>query len=1285
VTLTASAPNFANGIATLTVTASLISLQSGALVVAPGQSSSLAVSLSSPAGPGGVTINFVSANTAVATVTPSIFVPQGAQTGATNPQVTGAAIGSTFITAAAIGFAQDTSVVQVTVSASFDPTALNVPATRTNNIILNISAAAPQPNGVTFNLSSDNTSFATVPQTATIPAGQVSTSVPVSGVAIGTAHISASFPGIATASATVNVGAAPSFSINVTSSLGKDLQADNQSISLGAVSPANEALTLTSNSPNLLIADSPSGPFSQSITLQLSLNSSSAPTFSMQSLANTGSPQLTASAAGFSNGSVTVNLTPSGITWFNGNFPTTTFSPDTTLILLASQLNPGTLGIQSFQNIRTGAAVSVTVTSSDTTVGTIVTSPVTFTPDTNSATIAFHPVAPGIANLVIATPAGFSTPTGTNATSITATVSAPNITVNTVTNLGQNLQVDNESISLGAPPPSNRSLTLTSHSPSLLIANSPSGPFSQSITLQLLQGSTSVPTFSMQSLSGTGTGLLTASASGYNDGLDTVNLTPSGIEWFSGPFNTTTFSPDTNLTLIAAQLNPSTLVVQAFQNVRSGFSLSVTVTSSDTTIGTIVTSPIAFAPDANTATLKFHPVAAGPVNLVITTPAGFTAPTGTNATSIAVNVSAPNITVNASTNLGQNLQVDNQSISLAAAPPSSRSLTLTSNSPNLLIANSPSGPFSQSITLQLTGGSSAVGTFSMQSLASSGTGQLTASASGYNDGADTVSLTPSGIEWFNGPFSTTTFSADTTLTLIAAQLAPGTLNLQSFQNVRTGLAVNVTVTSSDPTIGTIVTSPVNITADTNSATTKFHPLTAGTSNLVIATPSGFTTPPGVNTTSIAATVSAPSLSINAPANLGQNLQVDNQSISLGAAPPNNETLTLTSSSANVLLANSAAGPFSQSITLQLTKASTGVPNFSVQALGATGSAQLTAQAPGYTDGVLLLNVTPSGIEWFSGSFGTTTFSADSTLTLIAAQLNPNTLAAQSFQSIRNGLSVSVTLTSSDTTVGTIVSPVTIAADTLSITTKFHPVGNGVANLVITTPAGFTAPTGSNTTSITATVSAPNLSINVTTLLGQNLQLDGQSISLGAAPPTDRLLTLTSNSSNLLISGSAAGPFSQSITLQLTGGSLSVPNFSVQSLAGSGSGQLTASATGYNSDTAIINLTPSGIMWFNGSFNTTTGSADTSLTLIAAQLNPGTLTLQSFQSIRTGLNASVIINSSDTTVGTVVSPVTIAADTNSTTTGFHPVAAGTATLAITTPVGFTTPNPPSATSISATVQ
>ena len=165
-TISATAVGYQTATFAVTATASsLITLGTG-LVVAPGNSSGIALSLGVPAPTGGITVTLSSSDPSIATVTTTVFIPAGLQIPAANPQVLGVAIGSTNITAVATGFAPDTQSVAVTVSLSFSPASLTVIQGRTANIALNLSSPAPA-GGLTINMSIDNPSVATVPSTVT--------------------------------------------------------------------------------------------------------------------------------------------------------------------------------------------------------------------------------------------------------------------------------------------------------------------------------------------------------------------------------------------------------------------------------------------------------------------------------------------------------------------------------------------------------------------------------------------------------------------------------------------------------------------------------------------------------------------------------------------------------------------------------------------------------------------------------------------------------------------------------------------------------------------------------------------------------------------------------------------------------------------------------------------------------------------------------------------------------------------------------------------------------------
>ncbi len=123
-----------------------------------------------PHAAGRTTVTFTSSNTAVATVTASVFIPAGQQTPAANPQVTGVIIGTSTITAFAPGFAPATRPANVTVTATFNPGTTNINLTTSTNTTLNISAPAPV-GGITFTLKSDNPAVATVPASVTVIQG----------------------------------------------------------------------------------------------------------------------------------------------------------------------------------------------------------------------------------------------------------------------------------------------------------------------------------------------------------------------------------------------------------------------------------------------------------------------------------------------------------------------------------------------------------------------------------------------------------------------------------------------------------------------------------------------------------------------------------------------------------------------------------------------------------------------------------------------------------------------------------------------------------------------------------------------------------------------------------------------------------------------------------------------------------------------------------------------------------------------------------------------------------
>ncbi len=145
---------------------------------------------STPAPVDGTTIMLASSAPGSVTVSPaSVFIGPLATTPAVQPQVTGVAIGSASITASSAGYAGTSVNVSVLATISLSPQNLPVVVGGAQSIMVLLSAPAP-PGGLLVNLSSSDTTVATVPSSINVT-GQ-SAVVQVTGVAPGPATITAS-------------------------------------------------------------------------------------------------------------------------------------------------------------------------------------------------------------------------------------------------------------------------------------------------------------------------------------------------------------------------------------------------------------------------------------------------------------------------------------------------------------------------------------------------------------------------------------------------------------------------------------------------------------------------------------------------------------------------------------------------------------------------------------------------------------------------------------------------------------------------------------------------------------------------------------------------------------------------------------------------------------------------------------------------------------------------------------------------------------------------------------
>lgn len=1096
--------------------------------------------------------------------------------------------------------------------------------------------------------------------------GDLANSSAFDPIAVGTATVSIGTPaGFDTPSTSQSISATVSPQAIVINGgvVGDDLQTTSSGWLDPAAPAGNVMVTLTSADPSrLLLSTSPTVSGSASITVQVNAGSSSLPTFYVQGLDESGLIQVTATASGYGSGFADFQLTPSGFRiWSPSSFSLSTGVAPASMSIRPCRLDPVTLNIQGSQHLRGGYSASVGVLSSDTNVGTITTSPVVFLGGDLSQSTQFTPLAAGQSTVSIVQPGGFQVPS--SGTSILANVFDQNIIASAV-QVGDDLQTTTNAWLSAPAPAGNLTVTATSADPSrVLLSDSATTAGSPSISLFVSAGSSSVPSFYVQGLDDNGTVDVTLSAPGYASETLPVTLYPSGFRiWSPTVINTSTFSPPSNINLRSVRLTPGTLATAAPQAVRAGISVAVDVTSSDTNVGQITTSPVIFNGGDISQSTSFDPLVSGSSTISLTTPAGFDTPS--SGTSIPAMVDAPDITISGGT-VGEHLQVG-RTIYLQSAPPGPVDVTVTVNDPSIAaITTDPLVLGTGSITFFGVTGST-VGTIYVQGLLQGST-TVVAQAAGYDDGMATFDVDPSGFRlWSPGAIDTTIYSAPSAVSMRPCVLDPATLNVSSSQRVRGGLTVSLPIMTLDPAIGTMTVDPVVFGPNTISNTSAFQPTGVGNTTIQIGTPPGFTTPS--NAQSINALVRVPNITMSS-ITVGEDLQASTY-VYLEAAPPTPIDLAVTVLDPSVAIVSKSATSVGGPAASFPLNTATSVGPIWIQGLS-VGTTTVEVSASGYVLASATITVNPSGFRiWSPSAINTSTFSNPSNVTVRSTMLDPTTLNVTASQPIRGGFKAQVPITSSDPSVGTITSVLRFGGNTLSQTATFTPIGAGTTTIALGTSPGFHTP--SNGQQITATVTAPTISFSNVTV-GDDLQVANH-IYLQAAPPTPTNVTVTvANPAMAAISLSAtsAGAASQTITGVTT---TVIGPIHVQGLQ-QGMTTVTISASGYAPQVASITIRPSAFrIWSPSSITTTVSASGSSIHLRPCMLDPVTLNVSSSQQLRGGATASVVVSSSDPLVGTIsTSPVVFSGGDLQLSTTFQPAGAGSCTVSLTQPAAFDPPS------------
>lgn len=694
--------------------------------------------------------------------------------------------------------------------------------------------------------------------------GQVSTSIFSANATAGGPYNVVATAGALTANfaLTNNAAALPNTLLLSNATVGKDLQASLTLTLTSAAPPGGLTVNFTSsNGSNVLVAGRPGDTGGVSLNgIVISEGTTSVSGIFAHGLQNSGSANITVSASGWTSGVGIITLAPSGVIMTapgGGNsFSVPAGVNNTPVTLTSGRLNGSGVFVEA-QQARGGTTIPVSLSSANTFAGTLpptaTISSANLSAGASSVNANFNALAIGSTVLTAATPTGFTAVSaGTN--QVTATVTAQGLIADPVT-VGRNLEAI-YLLRVNSPPAADTQVTITTTDPNLRFSQTAAGAGVATLNLTIQSGRTVTQDFFVYGLASTGTASFTATAAGYSSATGTVTFGSSGFvvagtAGFGGNFNMTSAAANQPLDVRPALLDGSGVPV-AFQAVQGGVTASVAVTSSNPSVGAIITSPLSFTGGIGQRFTDFDSSSGGTTTVSVTTAtAGFVTPSVQ--ASLVVTVSAPNVGVNfSSTTVGRNLQTSG-TILLGASLPTITTVTITSNNPSaLLVAPNGTTAGSTSITVNIPANTLNAGFF-IQGLTDNGTATVTLSAPGFTAATRTITLVPSGLVITGTntgeiqPNSMTTSFHGRSITLSAFYLDPNTLQRIDPQAVRPGVTLTPTINSSNGGLG-VTFLVITIQGGTSFVDAVFTNSAQGTTNLTINQPSGFVTPASIYTT-----------------------------------------------------------------------------------------------------------------------------------------------------------------------------------------------------------------------------------------------------------------------------------------------------------------------------------------------------------------------------------------------------------------------------------------------------
>jgi len=775
-----------------------------------GQTAQLRVTLSQPAGTGGVVVSVVSGSTGVLTVAaPGTVSIAGGQTQGTI-NITGVSSGQSIVTATATGI--NNATLNVTASALPGMTVNSANSTIGSGLIATnftvaLGAAAPT-GGVQLTLTSANanalrlsTNTATTGVGSlilTVPAGATSVSYNIQGMeGITTTtpvQITASAPGYTNASATMNIVRAGIRLLSVPANTTSQSNNTNFSVEIGS----------TSNSGSTFLSAQAIRPGGTAVgvTLNLINNAPSDGAGSVAEIDAAGS-NANGSAAGSQNLLVTL---PVGASQAGAQF---------------DPFEAGTVQVQAISTI-VAVANTATATAATTTVA-----------------------AAGVSGITLGG-AGSSVGSGLVSAAFTGTLSTP-------------------------APTGGVQVLLTSAAPAAMrLSASAATAGASSVTINVPAGATTFSYFlhGVEGISATTPVEVNASAPGLGSSTAIMNVVRSGIRLQYVPAVTTTYTTNA---IIAIQVGTTTSNGATFdtaQTIRPG-GAAIPVTLS--MINNVPADGSGNVGELEPAGSNINGSGAGAQTLAVSIPvgasqtgaqvdmlqagtvqvravAGVTSVSNTSGATSSMSVAAPRLKVNfAGLNVGSGLINRSFSVQLeAAAPPGGVQVTLSSSNPSVLRLSTSGSPTGVGqLVINVAAGVNFINydIQGMEGITATTAATVTASGAGYQTGSASFNVTRASVRLTGIPSYTPRTANNTAMKVEVGTTVSGAFGLA--QSVRPGgVPIGVTVALSNSSVpnvaeidpaGSVLTGGavgaqsllVSIPVGSSSVAPQFDPLNAG--------------------------------------------------------------------------------------------------------------------------------------------------------------------------------------------------------------------------------------------------------------------------------------------------------------------------------------------------------------------------------------------------------------------------------------------------------------------------